>query len=314
MYTAHDIQAALLGVAVGDALGVPVEFVSRAVLQERPVREMMGYGTHQQPAGTWSDDAAMTLCTAEALCTGFDAETLARLYVRWLSTGYWSAHGHVFDIGLGTRSALQRIHQGTPVVEAGGRSERDNGNGALMRILPLLFTNHSLPPKQRLHQIIAATHITHGHPRSVVANVYYLELAHQLKLQKSISAAYQHTNLVLATIIAEHSALQDELPHYTRVLSGQLHRLAMDDIQSSGYVVHSLEAALWCLLTTSSYAACVLQAVNLGDDSDTTAAIAGGLAGLHYGLYNIPPHWLGQLARCNDFLDLGLRLHQSISA
>src|SRR5689334_23383454 len=115
------------GALIGDALGVPVEFTSREVRRRDPVTDMRGYGTHQQPSGTWSDDGSLLLCTVEALCDDYDPQRLAGLFLAWHGRGYWTPHGTVFDIGIATTAALSRLRQGMPPEEAGGAGERDNG-------------------------------------------------------------------------------------------------------------------------------------------------------------------------------------------
>jgi ADP-ribosyl-[dinitrogen reductase] hydrolase len=312
------IRAALLGLAVGDALGVPVEFSSRAARRQDPVLGMRAYGTHHQPAGTWSDDASLTFCLAESLCRGYDVRDAARRFLRWYDEGYWTAYGQVFDVGVATAAALRRLRQGTEPSAAGGRGEADNGNGSLMRILPLVFDVQNLPVTERFERTRAMSAITHGHIRSVLGCFIYVEMARQLLLRKpDKAAAYQamqqevngflrHTEAVPAAEVNRfHRILENEFGDYElRPLTSYQE----DEINGSGYVLHTLEAALWCLLRHDTYADTVLAAVNLGDDTDTTGAVAGGLAGLAYGEAAIPAEWLTVLARRADIEDLALRL------
>jgi ADP-ribosylglycohydrolase len=133
------IRAVLFGVSVGDALEVPVEFKSRQELKLHPVSDMMGYGTHNQASGTWSDDSSLTFCLAEALTEGLSAEKIGENFVKWRYQNYWTARGEVFDVGCATDCAIARIANGVRPDLAGGRNANDNGNGSLMRIAPLLF-------------------------------------------------------------------------------------------------------------------------------------------------------------------------------
>lgn len=313
MYTLTEVKAGLVGLAVGDALGVPVEFRSRSQLLAHPVAEMLGYGTHHQPAGTWSDDTSMTLCTVEALCEGYDLQRIASLFLRWLYEGYWTANGQVFDVGNGTRAALQRIRNGMACTMAGGTDEHDNGNGALMRILPLAFFHHGLDIGARYACVKEVAGITHGHIRSTIACFYYVEFLRNLKFTKNMHHAYDTTSSLVQGFLQDTAISAHELNQYERLFQKKIWEEPLQNIYSSGYVVHSIEAAIWCLFTTSSYAECVLQAVNLGEDTDTTAAIVGGLAGWWYGLESIPIQWQHTIARHQDILGLAERLHGAMS-
>ena len=313
-------RAALLGLAVGDALGVPVEFIGREVRRRDPVLDMRSYGTHHQPPGTWSDDSSLTFCLAETLArlggrvASPDLADFGRRAINWLDNSYWTAHGEVFDVGNATRVAIQNLRAGVVPTNAGPRSEYDNGNGALMRILPLVFhetwraENLDLNAAWTLTEAVAS--VTHGHPRSTLGCFLYLLVARGLLAGLSPADAYSQMQ-ELATPWLQNGTIPAvvEDKHYQWwVLSGKLADQPEGNINSSGYVVHTLEAALWCLLTHDTYAATVLAAVNLGDDTDTTGAVAGGLAGLAYGEAAIPAEWLAVLARRADIEDLAARL------
>ncbi|MFS0726999.1 ADP-ribosylglycohydrolase family protein [Paenibacillus sp. 1P07SE] len=303
------VRGGLLGVAAGDALGVPVEFLSRSQLRAQPVGVMLGYGTHDQPPGTWSDDAALTFCLAESLCGGYDVEAIAAASLRWYEEGWWSPHGEVFDIGIATRKALERLREeGMPAEQAGLADEYSNGNGSLMRILPLAFWLRDMPLAEKIPYVTAVSSITHRHPRSIIACVIYVELACQLM---SLHTPAESVRRMQASV-REQFRGDPELLHYSRLLEGEITELGEPTISSSGYVVHTLEAAIWCLLTSGSYGETVLKAVNLGEDTDTTGAVAGGLAGLWYGADAIPEAWLAQLARRPDIEALAARLAASL--
>jgi ADP-ribosyl-[dinitrogen reductase] hydrolase len=318
-------HAALLGLAVGDAVGVPVEFIGREVRHRDPVTGLRAYGTHHQPAGTWSDDSSLTFCLAETLARPeglFAAPDLAdfsRRAINWLDTGYWTAHGEIFDVGNATRTAIQHLRQGVSPSKAGPRSEFDNGNGALMRILPLVFhqtwqaENLDLSAAWALTEAVAS--VTHGHPRSTLGCWLYLLVARGLVHGLTPALAYEQARAAASQWL--HTKAKGpifyEWPKYGDVLDGTLPSRVEPEIKSSGYVVHTLEAALWCLLRYDTYTATVLAAVNLGEDTDTTGAVAGGLAGLAYGEAAIPAEWLAGLARCADIEDLAQRLATAAS-
>jgi ADP-ribosyl-[dinitrogen reductase] hydrolase len=311
-------RAALLGLAVGDALGVPVEFAPRAARQQDPVTGMRAYGTHRQPAGTWSDDSSLTFCLAETRATGkVDLADFAQRSVNWLDSAYWTAHGNVFDVGIATADAIRQLRNGKSPLQSGGRAEQSNGNGSLMRILPLVFASREWPVEERFRVVQEVSGVTHAHPRSVLACFIYLEVARQLLLgllkREAYFAAVQVVNEFLTATAEINEAEQLRFhrvlrrtrePYDTQLLT----ECQESDISGSGYVVHTLEAALWCLLKHDTYAATVLAAVNLGDDTDTTGAVAGGLAGLAYGEAGIPAEWLAVLARRTDIEDLAARL------
>lgn len=302
------IRSALFGVAVGDALGVPAEFKTREFLRENPITDMTGHGTHHQPPGTFSDDSSLTFCLAEALTTGFDLHAIARNFVRWRDEGYWSAHGFVFDIGGTTSQSIGRLRKGVQPDLAGDSGERCNGNGSLMRILPLLFHLHDKPAGDRFDLTRQVSSLTHRHIRSVIACFYYLEYARLLLQGSGKWEAYDTLRKEIPAFLNSLHLDPAEIARFDRLLKGNIAEEPEETISGSGYVIHTLEASLYCLLTTGSYREAVLKAVNLGEDTDTTAAVTGGLAGLLYGVENIPGQWLLQLARHDDIEDLAERL------
>ena len=305
----YDIKSVLFGVAVGDALGVPVEFQSRQMLKQNPVTDMMGYGTYNQPPGTFSDDSSLTFCLAEALAEEFDLNVVAQNFVKWVKDAYWTAGGYVFDIGTGTRRAIQRLQTGVQPDLAGGTDSSDNGNGSLMRIAPLLFHIYDKPIDERYRITQQVSALTHGHIRSVIACFYYLEFA-RLLLHKKMDRfdIYKTLQIEVSKFLLSQSINPDEIMLFHRLLEGDIHLLPEEQISSSGYVLHTLEASIWCFLTTNSYREAVLKAVNLGRDTDTTAAVTGGLAGILYGYDNIPKEWREQIARHNDIEELAERM------
>ena len=319
LVSAAHTRTALLGLAVGDALGVPVEFAPRAARQQDPVVGMRAYGTHRQPAGTWSDDSSLTFCLAETLARPGgrngppDLADFARRSINWLYQAYWTATNRTFDVGNATRYAIDRLQHGVAPITAGPRSENDNGNGALMRILPLTF--HDTWRADTLNMDAAWTltenvaSVTHGHPRSTLGCFLYLLVARGLLAGLAPAEAYAAMRELANPWLQNGSipaAVEDR--YYQAILNGKLPKLEEDQISASGYVVHTLEAALWCLLRHDTYDATVLAAVNLGDDTDTTGAVAGGLAGLAYGEAAIPAEWLEVLARRADIEALAQRL------
>lgn len=308
MNNKNHFKAALFGVAIGDALGVPVEFSSRADLENNPVMGMLGYGAYEVPAGTWSDDSSLTFCLAEALTEGFDLKVIGKNFIRWYRKNYWTAQGIVFDIGIATKRAILRLEKGEQPELAGGSDESDNGNGSLMRILPLVFYVYNKPVHKRYELIQQISAITHGHVCSVIACFYYLEFAKQLIDGYDKLEIYKNLQKEIPAHLTQQSILLKEIHRFERLFKTDIQQLDVEQIQSSGYVLHTLEASIWCLLTTTTYKEAVLRAVNLGGDTDTTAAVTGGLAGLLYGHEAIPEEWIEQIARKEDIEDLSERL------
>jgi ADP-ribosylglycohydrolase len=268
---------------------------------------MIGYGTYNLPEGTWSDDSSLTFCLAEALTKDFDLNTIGQIFVSWAYEGYWTPRGVVFDIGIATSNALWKILKGTKAELAGGFDETDNGNGSLMRILPLLFYLLDKPIYERYDIIKKVSSITHGHIRSVISCFYYLEFAKQILDGKDKFEIYRNLQTEISNHLTSLSINPTEIAKFDRLLKGDIAELDEDEIQSSGYVLHTLEASIWCLLTTDNYKEAVLKAVNLGSDTDTTGAVTGGLAGLLYGFDNIPKKWVQQIARYDDINNLAER-------
>ncbi len=244
------LRDCVYGQAVADALGVPYEFRPRGSFR---CTDMVGHGSHNKPAGTWSDDMSMVL----AICNSYrelgriDVDDIRERFVRWYREGAYTVDG-LFDIGNATREALERGH--------GLAGERDNGNGSLMRTVPLAFAVATDD------EVRAVSAITHAHLTSTEACVAMVHIARDL--------------------IAGASPAD---------VAGDVAARPVGEIRSTGFVRHTFDAALWCLANTSSYAECALAAVNLGDDTDTTAAVAGALAGIVYGIEGIPSEWLNKL-------------------
>lgn len=305
----HDnlYRSVLFGVAVGDALGVPVEFRDRETIRKNPVTTMIGYGTYNLPPGTWSDDSSLTFCLAEALTHEFSLQRIADNFVQWLYHTWWTPYGKVFDVGIMTQEAIYRLKNGTSPELAGGFAEDENGNGSLMRILPLLFYIHNKPVHERFLLTKQVSSLTHGHIRSVIACFYYLEFARYLMLGEDKFAIYNKLQKEIPEYLHSLEIVSKEIDVFNRLLREDIQQLPEEKIYSSGYVLHSLEAAVWCLLTTDSYPAATLKAVNLGSDTDTTAAITGGLAGLLYGFEGIPSPWVKELAKQTDIDELAFR-------
>jgi ADP-ribosylglycohydrolase len=298
MDLASRMKSAIFAGIVGDALGVPVEHSTRQELSLCAVKNLLGYGRYDQPEGTWSDDTSMVLCTMESLSRGYDLEDIAKVFCGWLFDGKWTATGYVFDSGLTTFMALERYRAGKEKArQCGCRTDDDNGNGSLMRILPAALCFHTAPIEPFLEAIHDISAITHAHPRSKCACGVYSLLVRHLLTGRDKAEAYRAAVADASDYYAAREAFAMEMAHFSRVLSGRIPELSEDDISSSGYVVDTLEAALWCFLRFGNTKDVLLAAVNLGLDTDTTGMVAGGLAGTCYGLGDLPEAWLESVAR-----------------
>ena len=312
------IQSVIFGHAVGDAIGGPVQFEARKIRDKHPVTDMTAFFDGRFPKGAWSDDTSMSLCAMDALINhGLEFKPVMENFQRWLYENEFTPTGRTFDVGSSCRTAIERFHLGCKAEECGCRGEYENGNGSLMRIYPFaLYLFYSdIPFKLRLFLIHRASALTHAHPRSCIGCGIYTfvlwELLEDPTKQgirnglKRAEAYYKYES--------ELEAYRRLCPRreYFRIIEGsdalprreyiqnveEIDTLPREEIKSSGYVVDTLEAAIWCVLTTDSYRDCVLKAVNLGLDTDSVGAVAGSLAGLLYGYDGIPKDWRDSLCR-----------------
>jgi ADP-ribosyl-[dinitrogen reductase] hydrolase len=307
-----NIKSVLFGVAVGDALGVPVEFKSREYLKINPISDMIGYGTYNLPPGTFSDDSSLTFCLAEGLSSEFDLKNIANLFAQWRYNGFWTPYGEVFDIGNTTSKAIANFNRGIGINAIGLTDEFSNGNGSLMRISPLLFYIYDKEINERFELTNQISSLTHAHIISVIACFYYLEFARLILLGKEKFEAYNTLSEEIINFLRNQNFQDKEINVFSRLLNGNIHELFEEEIKSSGYVIHTLEASIWCIMNTNDYSEAVIKAVNLGSDTDTTAAVTGGLAGLIYGFNSIPKKWIDLLAKSEEIEDLSKRFNNRI--
>ena len=287
------ISAVIYGLVVGDALGVPVEFEKRDTYS---IIDMIGYGTYNQPPGTWSDDTSLTLALMEHLGEKSDLSILIDKFVSYRD-GYLTPFGYCFDIGIATNEAIERYLSGISPEVCGGKDERSNGNGALMRISPLVFLllkNFNLINQVKV--IKKYTTLTHGHPRSIVASIIYLFLLKDMLFYDSLPEVLDSVQIKLEEIFSQNSEYWEEYEnHFKEIFDEEFYHKSREEIKSTGYVVDTLKACLWCVGTTNSFKDAVLKAVNLGEDTDTIGAITGTLAGAKYSFESIPKEWIEKL-------------------
>lgn len=298
---------AIFGVVVGDALGLPVQFASREERDRDPVTGMRGHGVFNMPAGSWSDDSSLTLAALANLKYGYYPDDIMHNFVLWLFEGRFTPFGQAYDIGGTCMNAIERyaMAKRPDYRKCGDTAEDCNGNGSLMRIMPFCLycykeMKEGRMDEERAVQIIReGSAMTHAHERSQIACVLYFYLAKAIidgtgtlneRLQDGITEGFEK--------LEKYGVIESELAYYDRLRDLTWFKdVPRDEISGSGYVLHALEASVWCLLNTDTYKDCELAAVNLGLDTDTTAAIAGGLAGLFYGRENIPEDWMEVIQR-----------------
>jgi ADP-ribosyl-[dinitrogen reductase] hydrolase len=294
------ILGGLRGAVVGDVLGVPVESLGREERKADPVTDLREYGVSGRPKGTWSDDSSLMLCTVESLIEGFNTYRMGQLFSRWLNQGHWTPWGRAFGVGRTTRASITRMTTGSLPESAGGTDESDNGNGSLMRILPVGVYFAALSPSEIIEYAHRASSLTHRHPRSAIACGFYCLMVSSLLRGNNPDSAYREAIRDALRAYDDRQPYVDEFPHFARLLSGWIGGLEEGRVESGGYVIHTLEAAVWCLLTTNTFKEAVLKAINLGGDADTTGAVTGGLAGIWYGSDAIPEEWISATARKDD--------------
>ena len=294
------IKSVIFGHAVAYAFGVPVEFCSREELDENPVKDMKGYGTYCMPEGCWSDDTSMTLCALDVLADNvIDYDAVMQNFVLWYYKDEFTPTDKMFDAGNVCVEAIDNyFKRRKKPLECGPDSEFSNGNGSLMRILPFaLYAEYANSDSRWLEMIHNASALTHVHERSKIGCGIYSIILRKLLCNPHKSA--------VADGLAEAAEYYRDYPgfhHYGRIFAADFDKTDRSEIKSTGYVVSTLEAAIWCLLTTENYSECVIKAANLGSDTDTVAAVTGGLAGALYGFESIPEDWLGKLKKIG-FID-----------
>jgi ADP-ribosyl-[dinitrogen reductase] hydrolase len=287
-------RGCLLGLACGDAVGTTVEFCDRGSFE--PVTDMVGGGPFELAAGQWTDDTSMALCLATSLlhCQGFDAVDQMNRYVNWWQWGYLSATSECFDIGMTVCKALQQyLLTGDPM--AGSSHPASAGNGSLMRLAPVVLYYHP-DTDAVVHHARKSSATTHAAVEALeccalFAAVLMNALCGMPKRDVTACAVPLTAPAVLG--LANRACLSKDI----------------SQIKGSGYCVESLEAALWCFEHASGFEETVLMAANLGDDADTTAAIAGQLAGAFYGMAGIPQHWIKRLHMKDEIDRLAIALH-----
>ena len=301
----------IIGHAIGDAMGVPTEFCFRKKLLEKPITSMIGYGSHDVPAGTWSDDTSMSIALIDSIINknAIDYDDIMHNFYDWLHDAKYTAVGEVFDAGRTCIQAIINYSKGYEPLECGLKDSHNNGNGSLMRILPIAF--YCYYKKLNSNEIIELCNnissLTHAHEISRLGCYIYVRFAINLLEGLSIESAYAFMQKDDYSKFSE-----DALEKYNRILKKQIKEYQIDDINSSGYVVDTLEAAFWILMNSKNYQECIIASTNIGQDTDTIGAVVGGLAGIVYGVNSIPKSWLDKLIKKDYLIELSLNFEKTL--
>jgi ADP-ribosylglycohydrolase len=293
MFTHKDsLYLAYWGFIIGDAMGVSYEFTTREAMKLSPAKEMKGGGIHQQDPGTWSDDSSMMLCVLHNISEGGKTKNLANKFLDWYVHGEYTPHGEVFDIGNTTRSALEQLLSGIRT-DTTSDVKFAAGNGALMRCFPYAFKSEF---HEGTYQMSLDNRITHRNALSTFCCFYYTRLIRSLA-----DGHDKHKSCDYAKGTLRHGwRISDDEPNpymkdFDRIFSDRFRDIPENKIRSSGYVLHTLEAVVWCFMNSHSYEECVLKAINLGEDTDTTAALSGALAAVYY--KSFPKKWKSKVVK-----------------
>lgn len=318
------INSGIVGFAIGDAMGVPIEFEEREELLKHPVKKMLSYGSHDVPKGCWSDDTSMVLATMDSIIDtkSINYNDMADKFCDWINDAKYTSTNELFDIGITTKNSLIKywnsknpyysafgIGRTTLVsinkynknkvdaTKCGGTSFEDNGNGSLMRILPISFylyyKNNELKDDTIYEIVKNVSSITHGHEISIMGCVIYV--IYILNILKGLSKIESYERINDFNFKKYFS--NETIKLYKRILKNEIPNLKIDDIDSKGYVVCTLETVLWVTLKANNFEESIIGAINLGNDTDTIGALVGGISGLLYGYESIPKDWLTDLKR-----------------
>lgn len=294
MTTLERYRGCLLGLAAGDALGTTLEF--KAPGSFTPITDIVGGGPFQLKPGEWTDDTSMALCLAESLVTkqAFDPVHQLETYLRWYRDGHFSVKGRCFDIGIQTSGSLDRFDKSREPYP-GSTDPTACGNGSLMRLAPapLAFANNST---EAIGHAANSSRTTHASPECIDSCRYFATL-----LLAAIEGRSKEE------ILSE--SREEYVPKVAEIAGGSFKRKKPPQIRGSGYVIHTLEAALWAFHTTETFRDGALAVVNLGEDADTTGAVFGQIAGAFYGEEGIPASWREKLAMRETIETLAAQLH-----
>ena len=306
------IVDAVIGHAVGDAMGVPTEFCIREKLLNNPVTEMIGYGSHPVPKGTWSDDTSMSIATVDSIINNngeIDLRDIMTNFVSWIKEEKYTPHGEVFDAGSTCVKAITQFSRGIDVDKCGLNQINANGNGSLMRIYPIALYAYykDLKEDEIIKLVNEVSALTHAHDISKLGCYIYVRYIIFLLQGYTKEESYGKIKEL------DYSSYDEEsINTYCMILDINIKDLKLDDIKSSGYIVDTLEASLWILLNNNSYKDCIIASTNIGNDTDTIGAVTGAMAGIIYGIDSIPKEWVNDLVKKDYLMELAINFEASL--
>ena len=299
------IKNGIIGFVVGDVLGVSVEFMNREELRKNPVVDLRAYGTHNQPLGSWSDDTSMTLETMDSIIhkEKIDTTDIGNRFLNWYRKNEYTPLGKVFDIGRTTIQALAKYELKLDEAKnCGEENEYSNGNGSLMRMIPIAYYIYykKIKNDKEIYNIVKdVSSITHRHEVSILGCYIYVSFILGLLNGLEKEQAYKNIKNLNYNYFSK-----DSLKRYDRILEDDITALNLDDISSDGYIVSTLECVLYMFLKSNDYNTTILEGVNLGNDTDTISSCLGGLLGLYYGLDSIKESWRKNIIKYDYIIDL----------
>ena len=293
-------------------MGFPTEFSKREELLKNPVIEMIDSPDVGQPAGSWSDDTAMEIATIDSFIQKkyFDYKDIMDKWVKWISKSEYTPTGVAFDIGRTCLKAIKKYCNGTAPLQCGSTSINENGNGSLMRILPVaLYAYSKKLDDTSIHKLTnEVSSLTHAHEVSRLGCYIYVQFIICLLKGYTKEDAYKHIQYLDYSAYDMHS-----LKLYTRILDEQIEVQRLDQIKSTGYIVDTLESAMWIFMNAQHYKEAITASTNIGGDTDTIGAIVGSMAGIYYGFESIPSNWLDKLQRKEYLMELADKFEKSVA-
>ena len=301
----------IIGMAVGEAMGVPINFVERDKLLENPVLEMKEYGSFNKSIGTWSSDTSLAIATMDSLtnCYGVSTEDIASRYCRWMEKSEYTAMDERFDIGRTTMIAMSRFEKSGKAIECGSMAEDSNENDCLSRMIPLAYYCYSAKMSQAevYDTVKKVSSITHAHEISILACYILVIYIMKLLAKKSKFDAYQELKKSNFSFFSRSNTEK-----FVRIIRKNIQELPMEAISTEVGVIETLEAIFWVFLNTSNYNQAIIGGINLGGDTSTIGAILGALAGINFGVKSINPEWRMNLKRYTNLVRLCEKFDESL--
>lgn len=302
----------IMGFIIGDALGVPLEFKKRDLFKNNKVTDMIS-SDRVGAKGVWSDDSSMVIATMKSIIDNkgkINYESIMDNFILWVSNKDFTAIDKAFGIGRATFFALGNYHNKRyeKITDCGMKGFNYNGNGSLMRILPIAYYCYykKLNDDEIYHLVKDISSLTHSHEISILGCFIYVLLVIELLSGEEKENAYSN---IKKYNYRKYFSLEN-IKYYDRLLNNDISKLNVDSISSMGFIVDTLEAVIWCFINNNSYDKCVIEAINLGNDSDTIGALVGGLSGIYYG--NLPSKWLDSIVKKDYLLKLSNDYYNSI--